>query len=1083
MNYGRLLAFGIVIAALTAAVAPAGAVPGVVHGERPGAAAGQVMDTDGDDLPDEWEIAYGLLPTSADGINGRDGDPDGDHQSNFAEFTANTHPTGRFKRMFAEGSDDQDFFFTRFAFANPDPANDAHLLLTFLGDSGQRLTRQLTIPVQARRTLAATDVPDLPNSFSLVVESDREIGADRTMSWDENGYGGHSETSVAGPSRTWYLAEGATGASFDLFYLLQNPNDAIADVEITYLRPAPEPALVMTYDVAPHSRRTVWVDLEHDSLAGGDVSASIVSDVPIVAERAMYWSTPGQPFRAGHDAVGVTHPALDWFLAEGATGPFFDLYILVANPGSDAATLDVTYMLPDGTTVKKPHEVLPHSRKTIWVDNDDYRLTNTPVSTSIHSTNGVPVVVERAMWWPDGAWHEAHDSAGATETGNRWVLADGEAGGEAGTSTYVLIANTSAFEGQARVTVLFEEGVPVERTFVLKPTSRTNIDIGGSFPQAVGRRFSVLVESIRARLPELVVERSVYASAPDAVWEFGTNALGTNLSTGLRQADDTAFLLGGSGLTIGAAHGSRLPAGSTFTATSSNASIVSVAVNAATGELTLTQGAANTPGMATVTVTLNSPSQPPRTMAFEVRVLVPVTFGPRTPIGYHLFPAVADFNDDGAPDLVGANNDGHGVFTLWNLRAAGLGTIVDWMDLLINRDNHTADYNGDGKLDIVTHTYTPVDDPVGQARLFLNKGDNTFEEQSQFAALHIQGFGHTIVSADFDNDGDLDIFLPYYTHNDPREHFYLLINDGHARFTDQSDAAGIANRGWPAPIKVEGVQVVDFNGDGWLDLYAASRFFISNGLVNGQLTFTDRALEYNLPHSFDEGIKFFDWNNDGKLDLVKHDPGTGPAIFTFDGTTFTRTDTDIVPALAFHKSYGMNVADFNHDGFEDLILAAGATAETRIMVNTGTGFLVNPDTTLNGPENDVVSFADFDGDGRLDIVRRSGILEYARNITPQGAANRLTIEVVGQNGERNQQGRVVRVSPVGHPEIVYTRVVDSGSAYLTQSQYPLFIATPFPGPFTVRVRFDNGEVQFQMAAGERKRVSRSGAVTALLPRP
>ena len=54
----------------------------------------------------------------------------------------------------------------------------------------------------------------------------------------------------------------------------------------------------------------------------------------------MYRSLPGQPFGLGHDSMGVPAAATSWFLAEGATGAFFDLYVLIANPGSTDATRD-----------------------------------------------------------------------------------------------------------------------------------------------------------------------------------------------------------------------------------------------------------------------------------------------------------------------------------------------------------------------------------------------------------------------------------------------------------------------------------------------------------------------------------------------------------------------------------------------------------------------------------------------------------------------------------------------------------------------------------------------------------------------
>ena len=57
-----------------------------------------------------------------------------------------------------------------------------------------------------------------------------------------------------------------------------------------------------------------------------------INGVPIIVERAMYLDQPGRAFGAGHESAGVTAPATQWFLAEGATGSFFDLFILIANP-------------------------------------------------------------------------------------------------------------------------------------------------------------------------------------------------------------------------------------------------------------------------------------------------------------------------------------------------------------------------------------------------------------------------------------------------------------------------------------------------------------------------------------------------------------------------------------------------------------------------------------------------------------------------------------------------------------------------------------------------------------------------------
>ena len=124
----------------------------------------------------------------------------------------------------------------------------------------------------------------------------------------------------------------------------------------------------------------------------------------------MYMSRPGQPFAAGHGSAGVTAPATSWFLAEGATGPFFDLFILLANPNDQAAQVTVDYLLLDGTTYTKSYSVPANGRFTIWVDDEQIPagsgvkpLDNVAVSSTITSTNGVPIIVERTMWWPSPA--------------------------------------------------------------------------------------------------------------------------------------------------------------------------------------------------------------------------------------------------------------------------------------------------------------------------------------------------------------------------------------------------------------------------------------------------------------------------------------------------------------------------------------------------------------------------------------------------------------------------------------------------------------------------------------------------------
>jgi len=497
-------------------------------------------DDDADGMPDTFELAFGLDPLDASDASG---DPDGDGRTNLQEATAGTHPDGVATRYLAEGATGS-LFLTRIALANPG-AVPAHALLRFAKADGSLTTQPVLVPATGRATVDVETVAGMASAeFATTIEADAPVVVDRTLRWSAAGhYGSHAERSVPSPATTWYLAEGATHSGFDLFYLLQNPNATTADVTVTYLLPVGAP-LTKTYTVAGHSRFNIWVNVEQfpegsgiTPLASTDVSAivAVTNGVSIIVERAVYLTRGGQFFAAGHESAGVTSPALSWFLAEGNTGPYFDLFVLIANPNAQAAQISADYLLTDGTVITRTYTVDPTSRFNIWVDLEDPRLEDAAVSTTVRSTNGVPVIVERAMWWPGdfSTWMEAHNSPGSTETGTHWGLAEGEVGGPDATETYILIANTSAYAGRATVRLLFEDGSTTALDVDLLPRSRTNVSVKDAFGAAVeGRRFGADVQSvgIGANAPaQLVVERAMYGSAGGVWWSAGSNALATKL--------------------------------------------------------------------------------------------------------------------------------------------------------------------------------------------------------------------------------------------------------------------------------------------------------------------------------------------------------------------------------------------------------------------------------------------------------------------------------------------------------------------------------------------------------------------------
>lgn len=496
-------------------------------------------DADRDTLPDEWETQYGLDITTGVGDDGPDGDPDHDGQTNAQELAADTHPTGHHQDYFAEGASNE-FFTTRFALLNPGD-RPAHVQLRYLQDGGTIVRRNLTIPARTR----ATEDPALSvgplGAFATTIESDEPIVADRTMIWDRTGYGATAETARPALSTQWYFAEGATSPEFSLFYLIENPHDRTVDVTIRYLLRG-APSFELPYQLLPNSRTTIPVGDQDPRLRNADISAVISSQLPVIAERAMYRTGPGRPaMEAGHASAGVTAPKTRWFLAEGATG-FFSLFVLVANPGPDPAELTITYLLPNGPPRSRTMRLPGFSRETIAVETEVLDgvpglLAATPVSTIVHSTNNVPIVVERAMWWPAGNWYEAHNSPGATTTSLVWASAEGETGGQYGAQSYYLIANTSPTSGRARVRLMFEYGTEASATVDLPPNSRTTVDVADPiFGPTANRRFGLTITSLPpltggTPAPDLVVERAMYWNANGLFWGAGTNALLTPLPT------------------------------------------------------------------------------------------------------------------------------------------------------------------------------------------------------------------------------------------------------------------------------------------------------------------------------------------------------------------------------------------------------------------------------------------------------------------------------------------------------------------------------------------------------------------------
>jgi N-acetylmuramoyl-L-alanine amidase len=196
-------------------------------------------------------------------------------------------------------------------------------------------------------------------------------------------------------------------------------------------------------------------------------------------------------------AEGVAAGINDYLVDPGT----FDEYVLLMNPDTtQAAQVSVTYMNTSGHQDSKEIEVPPLSRATVHVDED---VPNSDVSTMVTSTNGVPIVAERAMYFDFTKGKGGHDAPGVSSPSADWYLAEGSTNW--GFSTYVLVQNPLEVDSDVTVRFLRSDGQNIDHQCRLKAGSRFTLDCS-TVPGVEKADFSV---KVHASSP-VVVERSMY---------------------------------------------------------------------------------------------------------------------------------------------------------------------------------------------------------------------------------------------------------------------------------------------------------------------------------------------------------------------------------------------------------------------------------------------------------------------------------------------------------------------------------------------------------------------------------------------
>jgi hypothetical protein len=226
------------------------------------------------------------------------------------------------------------------------------------------------------------------------------------------------------------------------------------------------------------------------------------------------------------------------------------------------------------------------------------------------------------------------------------------------------------------------------------------------------------------------------------------------------------------------------------------------------------------------------------------------------------------------------------------------------------------DFDNDGLLDLVVTSW----DAGTHMAYYRNKGDGTFEDCTKAAGLDKQYGGLNAVQTDYNNDGNLDIFIPRGAW-----HFYpmrpsLLRNNGDGTFTDVTAKAGLMD-----PVNSPCGTWADYDNDGFLDLYLCNEKGPNRLYRNrGDGTFEEVAARAGVQgkQEFCKGAVWFDYDNDGYPDLFVSYLNSTPQLFhnNRDGTF-----TDVTEAVGIEgprSGFSCWAFDYNNDGWLDLFVTS-----------------------------------------------------------------------------------------------------------------------------------------------------------------
>ena len=442
----------------------------------------------------------------------------------------------------------------------------------------------------------------------------------------------------------------------------------------------------------------------------------------------------------------------------------------------------------------------------------------------------------------------------------------------------------------------------------------------------------------------------------------------------------------------------------------------------------------------------------------------------------------ADYDNDGDQDLFVANwgdsrlfrNDGDGSFT----DVAGTAGLADPDGTYRSMGCAWGDYDRDGWLDFIVVRHIDESNPdaftkrlyyfdVRPLALFHSNGDGTFTEVTHLLGAtpnpshtegeygSVWGAGFQPAWVDFDNDGDLDLYII----NDFGEYIQpnvLWRNDG----------------------PLDGIS----DGEPSSNTSISPRGRVGVGASPEEWTFTDVSQESGAGAAmFGMGLAVADYNSDGYLDMFVTNIGDNVLLSTADGETFRDTAANVGVAYGEFRrqqrvSWGTVFFDYDNDGYEDLYVASGyldtddinrREQPNLLFRNNGAGVFEDVSAVSGAADWGTgrgVAYADFDGDGCLDLFVANLGRSAAKGESARLFRNRcdwgnnwLIVKTVGTASNRDGIGARITLTAGGRIQI---REVAAGASNSSQNMLPVHFGLGQAAVVDeVRVRWPSGTVQ------------------------